>query len=1142
MGKEVQNKMNQRRRSRGSISSGSKSNENMRIDTNKRSLAEQSEEPRSSTESVGSALSPEDGSQRIREEYRRTIAHDYYEQGNNVRPSANRSGREELKRAALEAGRKNSATMDSYSDSSTMAGSGSRRSSDIAAGLKRLPPADILLEKSSTARHEKVAAAKAPESPSNVGNLSIRSEGGLSTVSEARTIVEENERERSIRRMEELLNKIGPEPPSVLRSSRLLTQDAPGQRSRSASTVERNSSTSSLDSASGATGQSRNSNTLQELSSYLELLRARRAVLGGSSGTSTPTSSSGAGAGVARPVIVAPAVGASHNYVPTLKPGQQPSSGSHSRADTGASNNAPAFAPVPWPLPPKRFSESDSESEEDVTKQPDSVKEEENPVTPRLSISVSAPPSTKGIGSSRTPIPKLPPTIENDPAVPSVDGKLPSDGDLLGKPPPPPPSQTTPSIVDVPAPTPVLPPIPPPLPAQPIHGAPPPPPPPPGFLGGPPPPPPPPGGFVGPPPPPPPPGVPGAPPAPPPPDAPGAPPPPPGSPGIAGLRVRAKLHWNEFRSANALAEGSVWNEMAQEMEADSPMMDFAKSPTQGNGDLAIGGIRLDVKKFEELFCVLPGGDKANAAAKPKLVTKAQYTTLLDLRRANNVSIGLSKFTRRGMTPDVIAQAIREMNRDVLSVDDIQALEPLFPTDEERKIIKAHLDKRKKPDASELPLAPAESFMVEIVNEKDLPMQLTAFEFVLHLDSDASELMNKLKRMTNISSGIRASESLKLLLKTILKLGNMTNYEYANQNSSYRPWMGKEARALGFKVDGLAKLKDVKSADGKWSLMNFLVDMVAQSMPEVLDITEEFRDLRIIRNYDLREISAQILSLASTFRKLRSHHWGSPDYKEKIGRFLDQEGSMLVSSLQESYKLFAEAWSGAAKYFGEGLNEYTPLLNPDGSPALVGGGDDGGGGGSTKKLATQLFITLDLFFQSFEDAVRQNRKRLEEEELRVKREQMAREDKEMRMQLKAARLAREEEEKRQNELELMRAREAEKPVAEEPVISSLPDKGRARLMAEEKLARRNSRMLANRKSILAGHEAEATEMFRRFSIMLHPSRDKADRNINGSDVEMQGFQDVDAGSGDAELQRLVVEGYGAAAIADDQDEEEFQDDE
>ncbi|KAI8805430.1 hypothetical protein BJ742DRAFT_406709 [Cladochytrium replicatum] len=622
IGKEVQNKMKDRRRSRGSISSGSKSNENMRIDTNKRSLADQAEEPRSSTDSMGSALSPEDGSQRIRDEYRRNIASDYYaDHGTNTRPSVSRSGREELKRAAREAARKNSATMESFSDSSTMAGSGSRRSSDIAAGLKRLPPADILLEKSATSRHEKAAAAKGPESPSSVSNLSVRSEGGLSTVSEARTTVEENERERSIRRMEELLNRIGPEPPSILRSSRLMTQDAPGQRSRSASTVERNSSTSSLDSVSGATGQSRNSNTLQELSSYLESLRARRAVLGGSSGASSPTSSSGAGAGVARPVMISSTGGASHHYVPTLKPGQQPASASHSRADTGASNNAPGFAPAPWPLPPKRFSEDDSD-EEEVSEQPDSTKAEdqrkiENPGTPRLSLSVSAPPATQGVISTHPPLPKLPPTIESDVMIPSVDMILPSEADHSATSPPLPPTIERPS--QRPPTPPRGPPAPPPLPPPPVYGAPPPPPPPPGFLGGPPPPPPPPPG--GPPPPPPPPGVPGAP--PPPPGARGAPPPPPpGSPGVAGLRVRAKLHWNEFRSANALAEGSVWTEMAQEMEADSPMTYFAKSPNQGNGDLAIGGIRLDVKKFEELFCVLPGGDKANATSKPKLVTKS----------------------------------------------------------------------------------------------------------------------------------------------------------------------------------------------------------------------------------------------------------------------------------------------------------------------------------------------------------------------------------------------------------------------------------------------------------------------------------------------------------------------------------------
>ena len=80
--------------------------------------------------------------------------------------------------------------------------------------------------------------------------------------------------------------------------------------------------------------------------------------------------------------------------------------------------------------------------------------------------------------------------------------------------------------------------------------------------------------------------------------------------------------------------------------------------------------------------------------------------------------------------------------------------------------------------------------------------------------------------------MQTSNRLKTLLRTVLQLGNLTNYQYGAGSGSYRPWMGKEAKALGFKIDGLARLKDVISADGKWSLMNFLVDMGFLNKPEV----------------------------------------------------------------------------------------------------------------------------------------------------------------------------------------------------------------------------------------------------------------------------------------------------------------------
>ncbi|KAJ3118312.1 hypothetical protein HDU96_002469 [Phlyctochytrium bullatum] len=498
-----------------------------------------------------------------------------------------------------------------------------------------------------------------------------------------------------------------------------------------------------------------------------------------------------------------------------------------------------------------------------------------------------------------------------------------------------------------------------PVPSAPAVAAPPPPPPPPPMMGGPPPPPPPPG-------------------APP-------PPPPPGQEGEEGqrtlLRSRAKLHWDEIRDVK---RDTVWND--PDVSVSEVLDEGKKRQTVG-----VDGITLDVKKFEELFCIVPGDKKKTGA--PKMVQLAQFTTVLDLRRANNVAIGLSRYTRRQMTTPDIFTAIYSLNDTLLTPDDLLSIQSLLPTSDERIKLEKELARQKTLTTPALPFAPAESFMVEALQHPDVSKCIAAFSFRLGLAPEIEEVGGKVAKMTSVCVKLKTSDALKALLRTVLQLGNMTNYEYGAGNSSYRPWMGKEARALGFKIEGLARLKDVKSADGKWSLMNFLVDMVTQSKPEVLDFTDDFADLKIIRHYDIRELSSQLLSMDQKLATLRTFTYPTvPDFSARIKPFLDQAATM-IAGLRLDFETFAKAWVDAARYFGEDLEEYHPIVFQPGGK--LESDDPSDEVARRKKKPVHLFVSLNLFMHAFEDAVKQNRKRVEEERRRVERERVAAEERKRR---------------------------------------------------------------------------------------------------------------------------------------------------
>ncbi|KAJ3194287.1 hypothetical protein HK101_003057, partial [Irineochytrium annulatum] len=583
---------------------------------------------------------------------------------------------------------------------------------------------------------------------------------------------------------------------------------------------------------------------------------------------------------------------------------------------------------------------------------------------------------------------------------------------------------------------------------------------------------------------------------------------------------RARLHWDEIRDVK---RDTVWNEPVTEEEDTESEEGTPKRQTVG-----VDGITLDVKKFEELFCIVPGSDKKKGA--PKIVQLAQFTTVLDLRRANNVSIGLSRYTRRNMNAQDIMKAIVLLDENQISVDDVVSIQSLLPTADERTILKA-AETRQKPGS--LPFAPAETFMLAMMKDPDLEQCLNAFGFKLQLGPEIEEVGGKVAKMTSICIKLKTSDALKVLLRTVLQLGNMTNYEYGAGNSSYRPWMGKEARALGFKIEGLARLKDVKSADGKWSLMNFLVDMVTQSKPEVLDFTEDFADMKVIRHYDLRELSTQLLLMDENLAKIRSQKYVNPDNKDfdaRISPFLDKAATM-ITGLRLDFETFTKAWADAAKYFGEDLEDYQPIVYQAHTAAMDAGENSSG----TRKSPTHLFSALDMFLHAFEDAVKQNRKRVEDEARREKREAQAAEEKKKREE---ARLYRERVTAQQKQQRVATGAQGvlaalfggasiappKSPAGTSPtaVVVTPPDEQPMSPMSPEDRA---STPLSTtdesaggpddggHASLLGSHDAEAKEMFKRFSLMqaLPPEEDDeeefdgASDGGDGNEVEEEGTE-------------------------------------
>jgi len=512
-----------------------------------------------------------------------------------------------------------------------------------------------------------------------------------------------------------------------------------------------------------------------------------------------------------------------------------------------------------------------------------------------------------------------------------------------------------------------------------------------------------------------------APPPPPPPPVMGGPPPPPlpgsSAPNVDNqkLQVKARLHWNEIKETNKLVN-TIWSE-------------------KSGKNLEFENIDLDIKKFEEIFCIVP--TKEPTAFKKTKKQQKTNKSLLDSRRAQNISIGVALFQRRGLSFKDIRNAICNFDDKVLTLDELLSLKPLLPTPEERALLEVYLHNTKNKNNHQFDTP--ELFLLELMKEPEIDYFMKSFIYKCQFKPESESLEKCFTQFLTLCENLKESDNLKILLKTVLALGNLTNHEYGNTiRNSYYASMNQDKKALGFKIDGLIKLRDVKSTDGKSNLLNYLVDMLKLKKPEILNIASQFQEIKAVRQFDLRDLVHRLKTLETGLFKIKQrmykHSSNSssmeliPDELEddsKNNKGKDENDSSdedpespltydptlqkriimpfveeATNSLLKIYKLVDrcnKAFIDIAEYLGENLSEYSSVLDVPNDILKAGSsssicGENGNGkpvnanrpkNDESLKQPTSVFVTLDTFFQQFQEAVKINEQREEEQKRREK---------------------------------------------------------------------------------------------------------------------------------------------------------------
>ncbi|PPS11348.1 hypothetical protein GOBAR_AA09293 [Gossypium barbadense] len=293
------------------------------------------------------------------------------------------------------------------------------------------------------------------------------------------------------------------------------------------------------------------------------------------------------------------------------------------------------------------------------------------------------------------------------------------------------------------------------------------------------------------------------------------------------------LHWDKVNKKNA-DHSMVWDKI--------------------NG----GSFKFDDDLMEALFGYVatnrksPTGDSSSKNTKSVNNGSPSQIMVLDARKSQNIAIVLKSLA---LSRRELLDALNEGQG--LEADTLEKLMRIAPTEEEQSQI---LDF----DGDPTRLADADSFLFHIL--KALPSaftRLNAMQFRSNYDLEILHMKESLQALELGCKELRSQRLFLKLLEAILKAGNRMNAGTARGN------------AQAFNLTSLLKLSDVKSTDGKTTLLHFVVEEVVRSEGKkcfisrmVGGLSAEFTNVKKAAAIDFKIFSGTCSALAARVAEIK----------------------------------------------------------------------------------------------------------------------------------------------------------------------------------------------------------------------------------------------------------------------------------
>lgn len=219
-----------------------------------------------------------------------------------------------------------------------------------------------------------------------------------------------------------------------------------------------------------------------------------------------------------------------------------------------------------------------------------------------------------------------------------------------------------------------------------------------------------------------------------------------------------------------------------------------------------------VDQLQRLFAKdAQSGSRSAGVVSPALVKSATpaLISVLDSGRSKNVAIMLSKF--RGIPYAEIVNRLGNSCGASLSVEQLSLMHLYVPSGEEIQAVDAY---RETPTL----LGEAERFFLAIGSVPNYREKVDCALWLQKHVADIAELEKDRNLIYLAGSVLKDSQQVRDLLGTVLAIGNFLNATTFRGN------------AAGFKIDALDALKDVRAADGKTTMLEYVAYVASAPIP------------------------------------------------------------------------------------------------------------------------------------------------------------------------------------------------------------------------------------------------------------------------------------------------------------------------